>query len=168
MCTILVVAAWAIGMIHAVSQFVFVINLPFWGPNNVGTFTVTFLGLLSLHAWKLTNWNLCHCQQWLHIYGHLLYPDSVIHLYSAHCVTTFFMWFTQCILDLVSSHHCGGYVFHSMHVSLCVSFPHGVTGWKFCYCGLCCHSRLKPCDLYLKEYRYETGDKKAESTGGKF
>ncbi|KAG3261526.1 olfactory receptor 4F6 [Ictidomys tridecemlineatus] len=37
-CTLLVIAAWVTGVIHAVSQFVFVINLPFCGPNNVGSF----------------------------------------------------------------------------------------------------------------------------------
>ncbi|XP_046317569.1 olfactory receptor 4F6-like [Marmota monax] len=37
-CTLLVIASWVTGVIHAVSQFVFVINLPFCGPNNVGSF----------------------------------------------------------------------------------------------------------------------------------
>ncbi|EPY72437.1 olfactory receptor 4F4 [Camelus ferus] len=41
-CMLLVVAAWTIGPIHAVSQFVFVINLPFCGPNNVGSFYCDF------------------------------------------------------------------------------------------------------------------------------
>lgn len=48
---VLVVAAWIIGVTHVMSQFVFVINLPFCGPNNVGElFIVIFLGLLNLHA----------------------------------------------------------------------------------------------------------------------
>ena len=38
MCMFLVDAAWITGVTHAVSQFVFVINLPFCGPNNVGSF----------------------------------------------------------------------------------------------------------------------------------
>ncbi|XP_054421141.1 olfactory receptor 4F17-like [Pteronotus mesoamericanus] len=38
MCVLLIVASWVIGVIHAVSQFVFVINLPFCGPNYVGSF----------------------------------------------------------------------------------------------------------------------------------
>ncbi|KAI5931993.1 Olfactory receptor 4F6, partial [Manis javanica] len=42
MCVVLVLAAWTIGVIHAVSQFVFVINLPFCGPNNMGSFYCDF------------------------------------------------------------------------------------------------------------------------------
>ncbi|XP_064147951.1 olfactory receptor 4F17-like [Loxodonta africana] len=48
MCVFLVVAAWVIGVIHAVSQFVFVINLPFCGPNNVGSFYCDFPQVIKL------------------------------------------------------------------------------------------------------------------------
>ncbi|XP_004698892.1 olfactory receptor 4F6-like [Echinops telfairi] len=48
MCTFLVLAAWVIGVIHAVSQFVFVINLPFCGPNNVGSFYCDFPRVIKL------------------------------------------------------------------------------------------------------------------------
>ncbi|XP_012669441.1 olfactory receptor 4F6-like [Otolemur garnettii] len=48
MCMLLVVAAWVIGVIHAVSQFVFVINLPFCGPNNVGSFYCDFPRVIKL------------------------------------------------------------------------------------------------------------------------
>ncbi|XP_048188494.1 olfactory receptor 4F15-like [Perognathus longimembris pacificus] len=47
-CMLLVAAAWAIGMIHAASQFVFVINLPFCGPNNVGSFYCDFPRVMKL------------------------------------------------------------------------------------------------------------------------
>nr|XP_005562510.1 PREDICTED: olfactory receptor 4F6-like [Macaca fascicularis] len=48
MCVLLVVAAWVIGVIHAMSQFVFVINLPFCGPNNVGSFYCDFPRVIKL------------------------------------------------------------------------------------------------------------------------
>ncbi|XP_016055104.1 PREDICTED: olfactory receptor 4F17-like [Miniopterus natalensis] len=48
MCMLLIVAAWIIGVIHAVSQFVFVINLPFCGPNNVGSFYCDFPRVIKL------------------------------------------------------------------------------------------------------------------------
>ncbi|KAL4836868.1 hypothetical protein H8958_008331 [Nasalis larvatus] len=48
MCMLLVVAAWVIGVTHAMSQFVFVINLPFCGPNNVGTFYCDFPRVIKL------------------------------------------------------------------------------------------------------------------------
>ncbi|XP_049754965.1 olfactory receptor 4F17-like [Elephas maximus indicus] len=48
MCVFLVVAAWVIGVIHAVSQFVFVINLPFCGPNNVGSYYCDFPQVIKL------------------------------------------------------------------------------------------------------------------------
>ena len=48
MCMFLVVAAWIIGVTHAVSQFVFVINLPFCGPNNVGSFYCDFPRVIKL------------------------------------------------------------------------------------------------------------------------
>ncbi|XP_047397924.1 olfactory receptor 4F4-like [Sciurus carolinensis] len=47
-CTLLVIAAWVIGVIHAVSQFVFVINLPFCGPNDVGSFYCDFPRVIKL------------------------------------------------------------------------------------------------------------------------
>ncbi|KAL4686206.1 hypothetical protein H8957_005346 [Semnopithecus entellus] len=48
MCMLLVVAAWVIGVIHAMSQFVFVINLPFCGPTNVGSFYCDFPRVIKL------------------------------------------------------------------------------------------------------------------------
>ncbi|XP_008058977.1 olfactory receptor 4F6-like [Carlito syrichta] len=48
MCLFLVVAAWVIGVIHAVTQFVFVINLPFCGPKNVGSFYCDFPRVIKL------------------------------------------------------------------------------------------------------------------------
>lgn len=48
MCMFLVVAAWIIGVTHAVSQFVFVINLPSCGPNNVGSFYCDFPRVIKL------------------------------------------------------------------------------------------------------------------------
>ncbi|XP_004475549.1 olfactory receptor 4F21-like [Dasypus novemcinctus] len=48
MCWFLVAAAWITGVIHAVFQFVFVINLPFCGPNNVGSFYCDFPRVMKL------------------------------------------------------------------------------------------------------------------------
>ncbi|XP_006831976.1 PREDICTED: olfactory receptor 4F6-like [Chrysochloris asiatica] len=48
MCTFLVVFAWVIGVIHAVTQFVFVVNLPFCGPNNIGSFYCDFPRVIKL------------------------------------------------------------------------------------------------------------------------
>ncbi|XP_069318419.1 olfactory receptor 4F6-like [Eulemur rufifrons] len=48
MCVLLVIAAWVIGVIHAVSQFVFVINLPFCGPNTVESFYCDFPRVIKL------------------------------------------------------------------------------------------------------------------------
>nr|XP_055133003.1 olfactory receptor 4F6-like [Symphalangus syndactylus] len=48
MCMLLVAAAWVIGVIHAMSQFVFVINLPFCGLNNVGSFYCDFPRVIKL------------------------------------------------------------------------------------------------------------------------
>ncbi|XP_037598319.1 olfactory receptor 4F6-like [Cebus imitator] len=48
MCMLLIVAAWVIGVIHAVTQFVFVINLPFCGPNQVGSFYCDFPRVIKL------------------------------------------------------------------------------------------------------------------------
>ncbi|XP_036592298.1 olfactory receptor 4F15-like [Trichosurus vulpecula] len=48
MCICFVVTAWIVGMIHALSQFVFVINLPFCGPNNVESFYCDFPRVIKL------------------------------------------------------------------------------------------------------------------------
>uniref|UniRef100_A0A667GYR6 Olfactory receptor n=1 Tax=Lynx canadensis TaxID=61383 RepID=A0A667GYR6_LYNCA len=47
-CVSFVVAAWIVGIIHAVSQFVFVINLPFCGPNEVDSFYCDFPRVMKL------------------------------------------------------------------------------------------------------------------------
>ncbi|XP_072481226.1 olfactory receptor 4F6-like [Notamacropus eugenii] len=41
-CICFVVVAWVIGVLHAISQFVFIINLPFCGPNKVDSFYCDF------------------------------------------------------------------------------------------------------------------------------
>ncbi|XP_040825425.1 olfactory receptor 4F6-like [Ochotona curzoniae] len=48
MCVTLVAAAWIIGIIHAVSQFLFIINLSFCGPNNLGSFYCDFPRVIKL------------------------------------------------------------------------------------------------------------------------
>ncbi|XP_012788458.2 olfactory receptor 4F6-like [Sorex araneus] len=48
MCIILIVTAWVTGFIHAMFQFVFVINLPFCGPNDVGSFYCDFPRVIKL------------------------------------------------------------------------------------------------------------------------
>ncbi|VCW77274.1 unnamed protein product [Gulo gulo] len=47
-CVSFVVTAWIVGIIHAVSQFVFVINLPFCGPNEVDSFYYDFPRVMKL------------------------------------------------------------------------------------------------------------------------
>ncbi|XP_005064854.1 olfactory receptor 4F17-like [Mesocricetus auratus] len=47
-CMVLVIAAWVIGMIHAMSQFIFVINLPFCGHYSVGSFYCDFPRVIKL------------------------------------------------------------------------------------------------------------------------
>ena len=48
MCVSFVVVAWIVGIIHAVSQFVFVTNLPFCGPNKVDSFYCDFPWVMKL------------------------------------------------------------------------------------------------------------------------
>ncbi|XP_037357672.1 olfactory receptor 4F15-like [Talpa occidentalis] len=48
MCVSFVMAAWTVGIIHAVSQFVFVINLPFCGPNKIDSFYCDFPRVMKL------------------------------------------------------------------------------------------------------------------------
>lgn len=48
MCVYLIVAAWITGLIHAMFQFAFVINLPFCGPNDVGSFYCDFPRVIKL------------------------------------------------------------------------------------------------------------------------
>lgn len=48
MCVSFVVVAWIVGIIHAVPQFVFVINFPFCGPNEVDSFYCDFPRVMKL------------------------------------------------------------------------------------------------------------------------
>ncbi|XP_044518289.1 olfactory receptor 4F17-like [Gracilinanus agilis] len=54
-CICFVVVAWVIGVIHAVSQFVCIVNLPFCGPNKVDSFYCDFPRVAEL-ACTDTNW----------------------------------------------------------------------------------------------------------------
>ncbi|XP_057162517.1 olfactory receptor 4F21-like [Ursus arctos] len=47
-CVSLVIAGWVIGVIHAMSQFAFIINLPFCGPNEVDSFYCDFPRIIKL------------------------------------------------------------------------------------------------------------------------
>ncbi|XP_004475504.1 olfactory receptor 4F3/4F16/4F29-like [Dasypus novemcinctus] len=56
MCTLLLVAAWIIGVIHSGSQLVFVIKLPFCGPNVLDSFYCDlprFTNLACIETYKL-------------------------------------------------------------------------------------------------------------------
>ncbi|XP_038597031.1 olfactory receptor 4F6-like [Tachyglossus aculeatus] len=48
LCAWLVVAAWAIGLVHSVIQLVFVVDLPFCGPNEVDSFYCDFPRVIQL------------------------------------------------------------------------------------------------------------------------
>ncbi|XP_004475553.1 olfactory receptor 4F15-like [Dasypus novemcinctus] len=47
-CVAFVITAWVTGVIHAMSQFAFVINLPFCGPNKVDSFYCDFPEIIKL------------------------------------------------------------------------------------------------------------------------
>nr|XP_015106514.1 olfactory receptor 4F21-like [Vicugna pacos] len=47
-CVSFVLTGWVIGVIHAMSQFVFIINLPFCGPNKVDSFYCDFPRIIKL------------------------------------------------------------------------------------------------------------------------
>ncbi|XP_062062603.1 olfactory receptor 4F15-like [Lepus europaeus] len=47
-CVLFVVIGWVIGVVHAMSQFAFVINLPFCGPNTIDSFYCDFPRVIKL------------------------------------------------------------------------------------------------------------------------
>uniref|UniRef100_A0A8D2AE03 Olfactory receptor n=1 Tax=Sciurus vulgaris TaxID=55149 RepID=A0A8D2AE03_SCIVU len=47
-CVLLIVMSWVMGVIHAMSQFTFVINLPFCGPNEIDSFCCDFPRIIQL------------------------------------------------------------------------------------------------------------------------
>ncbi|XP_011831665.1 PREDICTED: olfactory receptor 4F15-like [Mandrillus leucophaeus] len=47
-CVSFVISGWVIGVVHAMSQFAFVINLPFCGPNKVDSFYCDFPKIIRL------------------------------------------------------------------------------------------------------------------------
>ncbi|XP_011381923.1 olfactory receptor 4F15-like [Pteropus vampyrus] len=47
-CVLFVITGWVTGLIHAMSQFLFVKNLPFCGPNKVGSFYCDFPKIIKL------------------------------------------------------------------------------------------------------------------------
>ncbi|XP_076982838.1 olfactory receptor 4F21-like [Tamandua tetradactyla] len=48
MCVSFVVIAWVTGVIHALSQFIFIIHLPFCGPNEIDSFYCDFPRIIKL------------------------------------------------------------------------------------------------------------------------
>ncbi|MBZ3877787.1 Olfactory receptor 4F15 [Sciurus carolinensis] len=47
-CVLLIVMSWVMGVIHAMAQFSFVINLPFCGPNEIDSFCCDFPRIIQL------------------------------------------------------------------------------------------------------------------------
>ncbi|XP_015335628.1 olfactory receptor 4F21-like [Marmota marmota marmota] len=47
-CVLLIVISWVMGVIHAITQFSFVINLPFCGPNKIDSFCCDFPRIIQL------------------------------------------------------------------------------------------------------------------------
>ncbi|KAM5179007.1 olfactory receptor 4F15-like [Callospermophilus lateralis] len=47
-CVLLIVISWVMGVIHAITQFSFVINLPFCGPNEIDSFCCDFPRIIQL------------------------------------------------------------------------------------------------------------------------
>ncbi|XP_046505460.1 LOW QUALITY PROTEIN: olfactory receptor 4F15-like [Equus quagga] len=47
-CVLFVITSWVTGVIHAMSQFVFIVNLPFCGPNKVDSFYCDFPRVIKL------------------------------------------------------------------------------------------------------------------------
>ncbi|XP_004475554.1 olfactory receptor 4F15-like [Dasypus novemcinctus] len=47
-CVSFVISAWVTGVIHAMSQFIFIINLPFCGPNKIDSFYCDFPRIIQL------------------------------------------------------------------------------------------------------------------------
>ena len=91
MCVSFVVVAWIVGIIHAVSQFVFVINLPFCGPNKVDSFYCDFpqvMKLACVDTYKLefaiiANSGFISMATFFSLI-------IILHFHFGHCLETFF------------------------------------------------------------------------------
>lgn len=58
MCISFVISAWVLGVIHAMLQLLFVINLPFCGPNEVNSFCCDFPRIIKLTCTDGTQFEL--------------------------------------------------------------------------------------------------------------
>lgn len=123
-----VVAAWIVGIIHAVSQFVFVINLPFRGPNEVDNFYCDFPRVMKLACVDTYKLEFVIIANSGFVSMATFSSNDILYLHFGHCPGTFFRGLVQSICHILSSHHCSDFVFYAMYVSLCVALPYNITG----------------------------------------
>lgn len=104
-------------------QILFVVNLPFCGPNKLDSFYCRSSCLLGLPAWILTDWSLWLLPtKWFHL------PGSIFILITSYIfilVTVwqhFLRWLVQGPLT-VSSHCSGGLIFRPMYFVYSMLFP---------------------------------------------
>ncbi|XP_020860781.1 olfactory receptor 4F15-like [Phascolarctos cinereus] len=158
-CVCFVVIAWVIGVIHASSQLVFVVNLPFWGPNKVDGFYCDIPKVAVL---------ACTDTAWL-VY--------VVTANSGLLSTgTFFLLIVSYIFILITvRHHSSASLSKafstlSAHIMVVVLF---FVPCFFVYVGqvptlsldtflLSCHSTLESCHIYTEEQGHEVGFEKID------
>ena len=100
MCIFILVSAWVVGLMHSLVQFVYVVNLPFCGPNILDSFYCDLPRFIRLACIDTNHW-IHICKLFLHT-GHILY------CHNSHCSETFLTWFFQSHVYTFCSHLCCG------------------------------------------------------------
>lgn len=126
-CVSFVITGWVIGVIHAMSQFLFVIKLPFCGPNEIDSFYCDFPKIISFACTDGAKLEFIVTAN-----SGFMSMGTFFLLILSYSFILVTVWkrssgdLSKALVTL-SSHITVVFLFHSMHVSLCLAFSSTIT-----------------------------------------
>ena len=138
-----VISAWITGVIHAISQFLFVIKFSFCGPNKVDGFYYDLLKII-----KLACTNGAKLQFIVTANSGFMSISTFILLIFSYSFILLTVWkcssgdLSKAFVTLSSYMTVFFPVFHSMNISVCMAFSPTISWYKSVYCSLFYHLYL--------------------------
>ena len=128
-CISLVITGWVAGVIHAMSQFAFIINLPFCGPNKVDSFYCDFPRIIKLACTDGAKFEFIVAAN-----SGFMTMGTFFLLILSYIFILVTVWkrssgdLSKAFVTLSAHITVVFLFFHSIHVSLCMAFPH-IISW---------------------------------------
>ena len=152
-------------MIRAMSQFAFVVNLPFCGSNKVDSFYCDFCRIIKLACTDGPKFEfIVGANSGFKTMGTFF----LLILYYIFILLTIWKLSSGGLLKAfvtLLAHITVVVLFFTPCMFLCMTFPH-IINWQIrVHCWLCYHPGLEFCHLYIKEQRRKGSHKKIEQMG---